>query len=937
MSYGEHRECSRVAGSSRVKRVGAAGIALVMWVVMLPSHMVTAAVSEIVPEPIARSFPTQVTGISDFSAPNEGVPWGLDRLDQRTPISSVAGDRSYTYSPGSTGQGVTVYVVDSGVQADHIDFNGRVINGWSYRANLDAVESYKRSDIAPCPATYKFFSGGLSYFHRFNPADFDAPTPVVNDDYGTTDNDGHGTHVAGIVAGTLAGVAKEATIVPVRVLDSCGAGTRTMIENGLNWILQRHVSGNKAVVNLSLGFGESVPSVDLLIAQMINKGMIVVAAAGNSGTTSCGTTPAGTPGTFSVGATFTASVNGSFKDREPEYSNFGDCVDLFAPGTQIVSPWSYLRRDDSTTADVNPFVSISGTSMAAPHVSGVLARYLHTVSLPSNANASVSANAWAWTQLHATCNAVEYWRSGVTQTPNRLLAIEAPVSTPCAPRNLAITPGVESATVSWNAPVAHNGEAPTYEVSLSPGGLSCTTSQLSCVLEGLAGNTQYAVSVVTRNSAGVSDAVLTTVTPIPSVTQLQLVPGDGTLVASWSASVGSGVTFTAIASPGDIRCVTTTTTCVFSGLVNDQSYSITVTGENSVGSPSASSVATPNGAPKVPTVVRTSTKVGRATFRWSAISGSANPTYLLSTRDGRHSCTTTTTSCTIRGLPNGKLRTLYLTTRTTAGGESLTRTAVRVRAGFKIRKTTVKKSSQVRLTSLVGPVSRGRVIWRSSPACRIVGTRLVTPNRRATCYLTVSVAKSGRTPAMSTRVKLAIKGANATGPSSVQGEVAPNGAPKVPTVVRTSTKVGRATFRWSAISGSANPTYLLSTRDGRHSCTTTTTSCTIRGLPNGKLRTLYLTTRTTAGGESLTRTAVRVRAGFKIRKTTVKKSSQVRLTSLVGPVSRGRVIWRSSPACRIVGTRLVTPNRRATCYLTVSVAKSGRTPAMSTRVKLAIR
>jgi hypothetical protein len=245
------------------------------------------------------------------------------------------------------------------------------------------------------------------------------------------------------------------------------------------------------------------------------------------------------------------------------------------------------------------------------------------------------------------------------------------------------------------------------------------------------------------------------VTPIPSVSQLRLTPGDGTVTATWAAV--SGFTYIAVISPGNIRCVTTTTSCVFTDLVNDQTYNVTVTGENSLGSSSTTSAVAPNGAPKVPTVVRTSTGIGRVTFRWGAISGSVNPTYVLATLDGRHSCTTTTTSCTIRGLPNGKLRTLYLSTRTTAGGESVTRTAVRVTAGFKVRTSTVTTSSRVALTSLVTPVSQGRVTWRSSPSCKIVGTRLVTPNRRATCYLTVTVGQSGNAPQMSTRVKLAIR------------------------------------------------------------------------------------------------------------------------------------------------------------------------------------
>jgi len=754
-----------------VRRVVGFLAASVVCATLNPLHLPSVSAQAEVFEPIARSYPTQTSAIAGFGSPNNGVPWGLDRIDQRSPINAVASQRSYTYSSSSTGAGVTVYVVDSGVQANHPDFGGRVLNGWSYRRDDLALASYRDSrqmydddpeedprqkkGIGPCSQLYDFDDGGATYQRQFNPSVFDGPNSIDPNDFGTTDNDGHGTHVAGIVAGTLAGVAKEASIVPVRVLDSCGAGTRTMILNGLNWILQRHTAGSKAVVNLSLGFRTSDELVDAVITQMINKGIVVVAAAGNSGATSCGTTPSGTPGTFSVGATYAQSVNGAFVDREVSFSNFGDCVDLFAPGTQIVSPWSYLQEQNST-AVTSPFVTLSGTSMAAPHVSGVLARYLHTISLPVNANASVSANAWTWTQLHATCNAVTYHLNSRTmQTPNRYLAMEAPVGVPCAPRALSATAAVDAATFSWGAPVAHNGEQPTYEVVLSPGGLGCVTAQLTCTVTGLNGNTQYSVSVVTRNSAGSSTAAQTTVTPIPSVSQLQLTPGDGTVTATWAAV--SGLTYTAVLSPGNFRCVTTSTTCVFTGLLNDQTYSVTVQGENSVGATSAQGEVVPNGVPAVPTVVRTTTGLGQVTLRWDPISGSARPTYVVSTRDGQYSCITTTTSCTIRGLPNGKRRTLYLSTRTTSGGASVTETPVQVWAGFKVRQTTLPMSSRVSLTSIVRPVSRGAAAWSSSPSCRIQGSSLVTPARRATCYLTVRVRGVGKTPETSTRVKLTIR------------------------------------------------------------------------------------------------------------------------------------------------------------------------------------
>jgi subtilisin family serine protease len=266
-------------------------------VVVLPQSSVHATEDTAVfTEEIAR---TMVTSSPQTVGPDNGaLSWGLDRIDQRTVVSSPV---SYSFS--SDGAGVKAYILDSGVNASHPEFGARVVDGWSYRANSIALASYRsalsayavnpNSGIRPCAndGTY-----------AVNPTTFDNPASVDAADKAKTDNDGHGTHVAGIVGGDKTGVAKGVTIVPVRSLDSCGNGTRTMILEALTWILNDHVAGQKAILNLSIGFDSQVTQVDNAITDLMNEGVVVVAAAGNEASSACSNTPASTPGTISVGS-----------------------------------------------------------------------------------------------------------------------------------------------------------------------------------------------------------------------------------------------------------------------------------------------------------------------------------------------------------------------------------------------------------------------------------------------------------------------------------------------------------------------------------------------------------------------------------------------------------------------------------------------------------
>jgi subtilisin family serine protease len=228
-------------------------------VLVLPQPSVSAS-NEPAPftEEIAR---TMVTSSPQTVGPENGaLSWGLDRIDQRTAVSSPA---SYSFS--SDGTGVKAYILDSGVSATHPDFGARVVDGWSYRASTTALLSYRnalsayatdpRTGIQPC-------ANNASY--AVNPATFDNPNTTDVADKGKIDNDGHGTHVAGIIGGDTTGVAKGVTIVPVRSLDSCGNGTRTMILEALAWILNDHVAGQKAILNLSIGFDTQVTQSQLV-------------------------------------------------------------------------------------------------------------------------------------------------------------------------------------------------------------------------------------------------------------------------------------------------------------------------------------------------------------------------------------------------------------------------------------------------------------------------------------------------------------------------------------------------------------------------------------------------------------------------------------------------------------------------------------------------
>jgi subtilisin family serine protease len=288
------------------------------------ARMSARAAERIVRDP--RVAYVEPDGVVTTSAAQQGATWGLDRIDQR----NLPLDGSYTYD--ASGAGVNAYILDTGILLSHQEFSGRLIAG------------------------------------------YDVITPGGN----ANDCNGHGTHVAGTVGGTTYGVAKSVTLSPVRVLDCSGSGSWSGVIAGLDWVAANHLE--PAVANMSLSGGGNT-AVDDAVRNTIAAGVTIVVAAGNGNVggvaqDACRSSPARVREALTVGATTNA-------DAKTSWSNYGDCVDLFAPGASITSAW----HTSSTATN-----TISGTSMASPHVAGAAVLYLggSTAAAPATVAQAIS-------------------------------------------------------------------------------------------------------------------------------------------------------------------------------------------------------------------------------------------------------------------------------------------------------------------------------------------------------------------------------------------------------------------------------------------------------------------------------------------------------------------------------------------------------------------
>lgn len=241
-------------------------------------------------------------GVVTADATQSNPPWGLDRIDQRN--RPLSGTYTYNW----TGSGVRAYIIDTGIRTAHTQFGGRASN------------------------VFDAFGGNGQ------------------------DCNGHGTHVAGTVGGSTYGVAKSAMLRGVRVLDCSGSGSNSGVIAGVDWVRQNHIA--PAVANMSLGGGAS-SALDTAVNNLHNAGVAIAVAAGNSNVNACNSSPARAVNAITTGSTTSTDARSSF-------SNFGTCLDIFAPGSSILSAW-YTSNTATAT--------LSGTSMASPHVAGVAALY----------------------------------------------------------------------------------------------------------------------------------------------------------------------------------------------------------------------------------------------------------------------------------------------------------------------------------------------------------------------------------------------------------------------------------------------------------------------------------------------------------------------------------------------------------------------------------
>ncbi len=425
-------------------------------------------------------------GVMSINTTQSGATWGIDRIDQRNlPLGST-----YAYTP--TGSGVTAYVIDTGILRTHAEFGSRAVGGFT----------------------------------------------AISDAYGTSDCNGHGTHVAGTIGSNTYGVAKSVKLVAVRVLDCSGSGTTSGVISGVEWVTKNRVL--PAVANMSLGGGASA-ALDTAVKTSIAAGVTYAIAAGNSTADACSGSPSRVTEAITVGATDNT-------DTKPSWSNYGSCLDIFAPGVNITSTWATSATATNT---------ISGTSMATPHVAGAAALYLSTLpgATPAQVATALTGN--------STLNKVV---SPGTGSVNKLLytGFIAPPVPDTAPPTASLTSPTANQTLTGSIVLKANstddvgvakveffvnGTTLLGTATSSPYQLTWNSASL---LNGKYSFTAKATDTAGKSttSAGISATIANPVAPPACSTSSQLLVNSGfeSGASSWTATTGVVTNSSAYAS-----------------------------------------------------------------------------------------------------------------------------------------------------------------------------------------------------------------------------------------------------------------------------------------------------------------------------------------------------------------------------------------------------
>jgi len=559
------KEIGRVGGLTQKRWSGVHGYSARLTATEAAALAKTAGVTSVSLDGVAHALSTQ--------APTPA--WGLDRTDQ----SALPLDNSFSY-PDTSGVGVRVYIVDTGVQGDNPDFAGRMAPG------IDEVTT------------------------NGNPA---------------VDCEGHGTHVAGTAAGSVYGIAKFATIVPVRVLDCTGSGSYAGIIAGLDWIATNNPVGTPAVVSMSLG-GSFSSALNSAIAALSAKNIVSVVAAGNSNVNACLSSPSSEPTAITVGASDTNDARASF-------SNFGNCVDMFAPGVNIVSDLNSAAGGTQT---------LSGTSMATPHVTGAVAQYLslNPTATTSQVTSAIIGGAVAGKVTNSLTPNGNYLLN-TTFINNLANPATAAPTEPTALATGAVTSS--SVALSWSAPAnTNNNPATSYLVEYKPtsGSVwsSVTTVATAATITGLSALTSFDFRVssvnVISSSSPTSSVTATTLGTVPgaptSLSASQI--GATSITLNWVAPTntgGSPITgYKVEYKRSNVNTYTVATASAspyqISGLTSGSAYNFRVSATNVTGTSVTTSVlnastTTVPVAPTAPRSLATATVYGNAlALRWNA-------------------------------------------------------------------------------------------------------------------------------------------------------------------------------------------------------------------------------------------------------------------------------------------------------------------------------